>query len=411
MKKSLLLSMLWVILVVTSACAQKKDYPEPPPYIPHPKGELPITASYAFYHPYMNDLQMEWMIEAGFNNIQKVLNYEDTDSLLRLARKYDMNMFVSMVDTRDSTKTKSVVDRYKDEPLVWGFTIYDEPKASQFPMLKSLESRVAKYAPEQNGIINLLPAVWPQDLGASDYRTYVEDYVRTVNPPLISLDIYPVKLDKEGKIYIEPILYPTMEVIRDVSRESGRPFWSYILSNKHWNYPKPKEEYLRFQIFTALAYGAQGLSYYTYLMPDFDKWKKEYSDAPIDWDGNRTDTWYLVRNVNKEVRNLSHVFLGADVIDVSHTGEQLPKDTKRLTRLPAPFIGMESFGEGVQVSHLRNGKNEYLVLVNRDVLNKQKVRLSRSRAVTRIYGDGKEKLEKSPMITLQPGGYAIYRIR
>lgn len=396
-------------LMAAAACAGKKDYPEAPEYVPHPKGEFPITATYAFSQPLICDEQFELVKEAGFNTIGQLLSPADLDSCLVLAEKHDINVTAVPWGIRDLSTVRERASRYKDNPMVWGFAMWDEPDASQFDFLRQLNDSLTSEAPRQNGFFNLLPAVGAKQLGAPDYRTYVEDFVRTVNPPYLSLDIYPVKLDGDDRIFVDPVLYKTMEVIRDVARDSGRPFWSYILSNKHWRYPKPTEENIRFQVFTALGYGAQGLRYFTYCMPDFDKEAHEFSEAPIDWDGNRTDTWYMVRNVNKEVQNLADVFLGAEVLNVTQTGARIPEGTRRATRLPLPFRGIESFGEGVMVSHLKNGDHQYLLLVNRDVENNQRVRLSRTRPVTRLYGNGTQKQDNSSSLTLEPGGYALFR--
>lgn len=409
MKNRILLFVAFLSVVAITACA--REYPVAPPYIPHPSGHFPITASYALYHPYMTDQQMEWVKEAGFNNITKVLSYDDTDSLIRLASKHDVTVLVANFDMRDTLKTKSGVERYKNNPTVWGFTAYDEPNANKFAYLSVLERKMLQYAPQKTRFFNLLPAVGSQWLGVNNYRDYVEDFVETVNPPFISVDIYPVNIDrKTNKRFVAPMLYKTMEVIRDVAEESDRPIWCYILSNQHGSYPKPTREYIRFSVFTALAYGAQGLTYYTYAMPDFDKGKGEYSNAPIDWNGKRTDVWYMVRDINNEVRNLEKVFLGAKVLDVSQTGAEIPDATKRLKTLPAPFGIIESDGIGLTVSHLRNGSEDYLLLVNRDINRKQKVYLSRRQPVTRIYGDGSEKIDKSNTFTLNPGGYALFRL-
>ena len=401
---------LGLLIVGASACASsQKEYPEPPAYYPHPSGHFPLTASYALYGPYMTDQQMQWVKDAGFNNVMKVLNMEDTDSLIRLASKYGLTVLVASWDMRDTLKTRNWVDRYKNNPTVWGFNGYDEPKADKFPYMAALNKRMSR-AKDKTRFFNLLPAVGAKDLGAKDFRTYVDEFIDAVNPPFLSIDIYPVKTNKQGEIYIEPILYKTMEVIREVSEESNRPFWSYLLSNKHWSYPKPKREYLRFAAFTALAYGTQGFTYYTYLMPDFDQGKWEYSFAPIDWNGKKTDVWYMVRDINSEIMNLEKVFLGAKVIDVSQTGPTIPDGTKRLKSLPAPFRSIDSNGVGLTVSHLRNGNDQYLLLVNRDVQKKQKVTLNRTRPATRLYGNGQEKEDKGNSLTLDPGGYALFRL-
>ena len=397
-------------LVSLFACARQTEYPVAPPYILHPSGEFPIVATYALSHPFMTDQHMKWVKEAGINTVSMVLNQQDADSLIRLADKFDMAVLVSPYGIRDANRNLDIVNHYRDMSPVWGYFVKDEPDASQFSLLASNDSLLRSYDASKLRVYNLLPAVSSAQLGSKDYESYVSDFVSAVNPSFISFDIYPVKTDKKGKIFIEPILYKTIEVIRKVSEESGRPFWSFNLSTPHWNYPVPKREYLRFSVFTALAYGAQGLLFYTYLMPDFDKNVGEYGNGPIDWNGKRTEVWYVVRDVNKEVKNLEKVFLGAKVLDVSQTGMRIPEGTKRLTTLPDPFGILESDGEGFTVSHLQNGDAEYLLIVNRDVENKQHVYLSHRRPVKRIYGNGQEKTFGGQRFTIAPGGYAIFKI-
>lgn len=391
-----------------SACAQKKQYPEAPPYFPLPNGEFPISGSYAFYPWLMRDNEYKWVKEAGFNVIMQGLSADQTEENINMAKKYGLYVCVGVYGQSDTLKLKSVVDRFKDYSNVWGFSMVDEPNASKFGYIKKLNKDFEKYAPRQNPWYNLLPEMDAKVLGVPNYRDYVNDFVRIVNPPFLSCDIYPIRVDRKGNVYVTDVFYKTMGVISEIAKDSGRPLWSYILCNRHGIYPAPEEAYIRFQVFAALAYGVQGLRYFTYAVPDFDIGR--FSDAPINMDGKRTKTWYMVRNVNQEVHALTKVFLGAEVVSVTFTGAHIPEGTERNFRVPAPFRLVESLGEGVMVSHLRNGDREYLLLVNRDVTRKQKVNLPRTRAVTRLFGDGTERSDNSRSLTLDPGGYALFRL-
>lgn len=406
-KTGLILTSLAIVCVGFIGMARKQSFPVAPPYSGLPNGEFPLRASYALYQPFINRQQFEWVKEAGFNCIRQTLGYRDMDSLMTLAPEFGLYVTASMPDVRDSLKITRVVDRYGSNPYFWGLSVVDEPSMDKFEDVRNQIRRLDTSDPAQNPFTNLLPAVGSKQMGAPDYRTYVEEFVRIVNPPYISYDAYPIRYDKDGRITVWKDYFFTLETIADVAKKSKRPFWGYILTNKHWSYPKPTREFLRYQIFTNLAYGAQGLSYFTYLHPDYDN-KGEYSDSPIDRAGNRTDTWYAVRDVNREVHNLEKVFLGAEVEEVRHTGRIL-NGTKRLGRLQSPFRGIESFGEGVVVSRLKNGQNRYLMLVNKDVVNSQDVRIGLSGDVVRLTGDGKESPFSAQTVTLTPGGYAIFR--
>lgn len=409
MNKKTNIILLTLLLMVSTACAVSRDYPEAPPYNTLPDNRFPLAASFALYQPFINDEQFQWLKEAGFNMIRQSLTEAETDSLLVLAEKYDMDVNVSVWRQQDPEVTPRIVERYKDRSRVWGYCLGDEPSADQFGKYAELREIETGAAPHQNAFFNLLPAVKENQLGVRDYYTYVDEYVRTVNPPLISLDIYPVKLDRNDNIYIDPALYPTMEVISQVSRDSERPFWAYVLCNSHWRYPKPTREYLRFQAFTALAYGAQGLIYFTYQLPDFDKEGKEFSNTPIDREGNRTDVWYMVKDVNSEINSMAKVFNGAEVLDVAYAGKRIPDKTKRVKELPSPFRVLEAQGDAVLVSHIRNGESQYLVLVNQDVVDSQKLYLSHTTPVVRLNGDGSENTVYTSFFTLEPGGYLVLR--
>lgn len=405
-------TLLSVICVGGMAFAKPSAYPVPPPYKNPVEGEFPLKASYIYYKDSpVTKQDLKWVEECGFN-ILSASAYADRfqhtiDSIQGLDLKLSFYVWEAY---GDSAKTAKTINRFKDDPHIVLYSIRDEPLPEHFAHVKMMSDRFNRIDPTRMTFVNLLPKMKPNELKSPDYESYVGSYVKTVNPPLISFDIYPVRKSK-GKVYVaENDLYPTLETIAKVARESHRPFWAYLNTSKHLFYPKQKREYIRFQIFTNLAYGAQGLSYYTYALPDFDREKGDYSDAPLDKEGNRTDVWYMVRDVNKEVKNLTKVFLGAEVLDVSHTGAVIPDQTHRLQSTPRPFNWIASDGNGIIVSHLKNGTDEYIVMVNRDIHNRQKVRFSLSDYVTRLTGDGKEKREKGSSVTLSPGGYAVYRL-
>ena len=121
------------------------------------------------------------------------------------------------------------------------------------------------------------------------------------------------------------------------------------------------------------------------------------------------EVFALLRDLNREISALSYVFLGAEVIDVSHTGVDIPQGTHRLASLPYLFAGLQTSGEGVLVSHLRNGSKHYLMIVNRDVNRSQRVRLRVHSSVERILPDGTPTAVSSNSQTLRPGDYLLYR--
>ena len=52
---------------------------------------------------------------------------------------------------------------------------------------------------------------------------------------------------------------------------------------------------IRFEVFSAIVYGAKGIAYYLYTTPTIGN----YRLGPIDTDGTKTETWYKVKRVNR----------------------------------------------------------------------------------------------------------------
>ena len=148
--------------------------------------------------------------------------------------------------------------------------------------------------------------------------------------------------------------------------------------------------------------------FFTYWNPGGTTWN--FHTAPISMDGRRTHVYYLVKDLNQEIQHLARIFLGAQAVSVAHTGPSIPKGTKPLTVLPAPFRSIEASGPGVLVSHLRNGDNDYLMVINRDLLHPQQVTVGKLAALHRVLPTGRSVREgrRPTTANLQPGDYLLY---
>jgi hypothetical protein len=117
-----------------------------------------------------------------------------------------------------------------------------------------------------------------------------------------------------------------------------------------------------------------------------------------------------LQKVSNEIQNLSGVFLGAKVVSIGHTGMDIPRGTKRLSKLPAPVKVLETIGEGAIVSVLENGSNTFLVIVNRDFKQTMKLVLEVDDTVKKVQKDGTliAANEYTNATEVEPGDAAIY---
>jgi hypothetical protein len=118
-----------------------------------------------------------------------------------------------------------------------------------------------------------------------------------------------------------------------------------------------------------------------------------------------------IKLINKEIKNLSEVFLGAKVVSVSHTGDIIPSGTKRLTDLPAPIKKLSTGGSGAIVSLLKKGNYSFLIVVNRNFKKSMQLSVQCDPDVMKILKDSSAVPASDYMDTMKiaPGDIAIYR--
>jgi hypothetical protein len=319
---------------------------------------IPILANYGVSEDAITKKRFQELRDAGFTH--SLWFYGSTtqvQSALDCAEPAGIKLLVLPLPL---SAPSSFIGQFKSHPALDGYFIKDEPCVSDFATLTEWIEAIQAFDSDHWCYVNLFPlGASSSQLGASSYESYVDSFLNTVPVEILSFDKYPITTSGIASDY-----YHNLEIISSAAQAKGIPFWAYALSTAHWSYPIPTLTHLRFQIFSNLAYGAQGLQYFTYWLPPDSS---EFHDSPIDGDGNRTDAWYVVQAMNKEIKDLSPVFLGASVVSVEHTGSSIPAGTTRYMA-SAPINSLTTSGsDGAVVSQLVNGSDNYLVVVNRDL--------------------------------------------
>jgi hypothetical protein len=276
------------------------------------------------------------------------------------------------------TEPEKIVNRFKDHPALAGYWIRDEPHLNEFSDMGIYVRRIQAVDNKHFCYANLF-ANFPSLslLGITDYLEYVQLFLQEVPVPFLSFDNYPIEANASGKRSLRSGWYENLEIISNEASKARIPFWAFALTTAHGPYPIPTLEDLRLQVFSNLAYGAQGIQYFTYWTPRPIEW--DFHDGPI-YNGQRTPTWYTVQQMNREIKALSGVFLGAQVIKVEHITKTalcfngaIPTGTTRFNfdnRPPEASI-IKTFtipgNTNAVVSFLKNGNRCYMVIVNRNL--------------------------------------------
>jgi len=370
--------------------------------------QLPILGWYGIPENEATVERFTEMKEAGFT-LNFTHSFSDADkvaSALDMAQKAGMKIVIRCPEL--GTEPENTTHRFMEHPALAGYFFRDEPSAKDFSSLSTWVKRVQSVDDKNFCYINLLPNYATiEQLGVDTYREYVNKFIHEVPLSFYSFDNYP--LTQTGlKVSLRDGWYENLEIFSDEARKAGKPFWAFALTTPRTGLAVPNLGRLRLQVYSNLAYGAQGIQYFTYWTPSTPKY--DFHDGPI-YNGKRTSVYDDLTILNNEIKNLSGVFLGTNVVSVAHTGEIIPKGTKRLSELPVPIQVLETIGEGAVVSLLEKGENKFLVVVNRDYIESTELHIKASEKIKRVNKDGSLtdiRSQKEKSIKIGPGDVEIF---
>ena len=393
-------------------------------------GEFPIVASTvcnSVIGPKKSDL--EGIKECGFNLCRHSANAQQFEKLLGCMEGTGLKLLMhnSSFEYNGGNGHKinnwekdiiSFVNRFKDNPLVAGWQLKDEPKWNDLLELRKRYTLLKNVDSSHFILINLVGVISKPFTGPCKTLDVYLDSIQSIFDLYVwSSDYYPI-MKKNGKLTVNyQDFFNDLEVFSAKSKVTGIPMWSYCesmeYSTEHYSRPAATIPYLSFEIFSALAYGAQGIVYWTYWQRPSTS-RETYISALVDLDGNRTKAWYAAKEINFQIKALTPVFLGAEMIECRHTGLIKMKNAMPYIEKFGPIENLTNEEGGVLVSWLKNGEKNYIIIVNHNVENKQNINVkfiptSRITKLT-VSSSGtlkRKKVRRKYSDTLTPGGYII----
>ncbi len=304
---------------------------------------------------YRTDAIYSLIADAGINLITATTNATASDESveqvqqleLALAEKYGISMFVQPSYASQVGTNPEYFEQYLKELSGYdsfaGITLKDEPWSENYypgtgsydaskgwSSMQALAEKTNQYA-NLTGYTNLLP-YW-ESMGTEDeYRAYLEEYFTNyVNPKQLAFDYY-VFSDGEnagGRNAAE--YFTNLKLIKEAADKYDVPFWAtvqagnYVSGNIIRNSKDNAymtEGMTRWTVHTALAYGAQGITYYPLVQPYNYALQKNIlgvttstynydRNGIIGADGTTTPYYDQIKNVNQQILAVDEVLLNA----------------------------------------------------------------------------------------------------
>ena len=402
-----------IILIITSLNIYSQ---ETHPYIHPTPGEIVIMASTPIPHglPPTHEAYKD-LIECGFNLGIEGGDIECYKQQFAAIGNLNFKYLISNPDLRTDKRIK-YIEAFKDSKYLGGWCLRDEPSYSEFDSLKKQYDALYRADPDNLIYMNFLGGIIKGVTGPfTHYMDYLNYIGELFKPEMWSYDFYPFQI-KNNKIEVDyDQFYQDLECMWKVAKIYQRPFWTYLQSMAYkssmFYRPVTNETYLRFVVFSSLAYGAQGVGYWTYGQRKSHD-SETYISALVNLNGKKTSAWYAAKKVNGEIKKFNDIFYNCEVKEVRHTGDRIYKGTRKLSGEFGPFKMIRSQEAGVMASLIENNGSQYVVIVNRDVFKNQKITLELKPNRNVVDLSSKKEREynwrKDINITLEKGGYVIF---
>ncbi|PIY48044.1 MAG: hypothetical protein COZ06_17365 [Armatimonadetes bacterium CG_4_10_14_3_um_filter_66_18] len=301
----------------------------------------PIVTYWAGPMP-MTEAAAQQMAEGGWNLIWcrepelEVVQHQGLRGVL-----HDGLLTSATLDTAEGrAKLDALIERVRKHPAFYCYFLGDEPTASAFPALGKLVAYLRERDPEHLAYLNLFPTYANNEqLGTpgdtvTAYKEHLRQYVEVVRPALISYDHYHFTTNGDGGQY-----FLNLGMIRQAALDAGVPFLN-IVQACSWTPSMriPNGDELRWLVYTSLAYGAQGLSYYVYSHPN-------HNGAMATLEGQPTELYQAAKTLNREFASIAAALQPLRSLGAYHVGmippgaDSLPEAI--LFRLDPPLAAVD----------------------------------------------------------------------
>ncbi|MCE5199327.1 hypothetical protein LLG39_10165 [bacterium] len=261
-------------------------------------------------------------------------------------------------DSNFNATLDTVVAEYAGYPALAGYYLMDEPGASQYARLGAINNYLLSKDPSRGAFINLFPNyATTSQMGTSTYGQYLDQFIATVHPTILSYDHYSQMATYTGDAYFQ-----NLESVRTRAMANNISFDNIYLVMGHYNFRCPTYGELRWQMFTTLAYGARSYMHFTYWSPTYDP--NVTGVGVIDANGNRTAYYPMVQELNSETKALSPMLTNLQSDKIYHTG-YVPSGCSGLPS--GEVITSVTGGNSLLGFFLGSGGARYVMVVNKDM--------------------------------------------
>lgn len=301
---------------------------------------------------YITDEGFKDYADAGLNYVMSEYdaNYgsRTLPTYMELAEKYGIDVYVhsntltSLLRNRDELTTENktwisnMIRDLQQYESFKGLQMADEPSLAQVPKFVKTAKYINQVAPNTGMFVSGFPSY-----GFATNKTEYPEYMKSLGSAMkgFTYDFYPfwrvLQPNAEGNVIEEPKSkwsmrgdwFYNLELAAQTAKglyDTGITVQTHGANDNtktsgglYSHYRDIKKEEVSFQVYSALAYGMKRITYYTYWEHYAQSDETDFTSAMVMWEDPtdpkskavKTDTYYGVQAVNREILKFDHVFL------------------------------------------------------------------------------------------------------
>ncbi|HEX7663901.1 MAG TPA: beta-galactosidase [Polyangiaceae bacterium] len=341
--------------------------------LPLPTGKFRVGSWCGLPGDQASQARMDEFAAAGFTSLggpcsgtqaadynAKLLEYAQKSNVTVLVT--DSRVAAALAGTDVDANLAAAVADFGKSPALDGYFLGDEPGTGAFANIAAVQTKLAALDPVHFAYTNLLPNYASAgQLGTSSYDDYVNQFLTTVKPKLVSWDYYPFLSngsDMDG-------FFSDMEVVRAHAVATKTPFFQFIQSISYNAHRATTESEKLWEGTQSLAYGAAGVSYFTYWTPP--QASESFGTGLIDPNGNETSQYAEGTRINAKLAAWGKYLSVATSTSVFHGGGLPPGTSPRPAFAHAYVPSAATITTGTFT--VNAGADEYVFVANRSYTN------------------------------------------
>ncbi|MBQ8402206.1 MAG: hypothetical protein IJX14_09790 [Clostridia bacterium] len=358
-------------------------------------------------------LELGWASHSQAEEALRICEELDIDLLFQ-----DFSVFGGMqahkLDRGPWDNAKAVADHVRPYKSCVGYYIWDEPyMEEQLVEARRVVDLFQKEDPARCPFTVAIPSyndkfTWKN----GEFAGYLYRYVNIIDPPMLSLDYYPIGLPgyTDEKQLDDSLMWCDLGVMRQLCKRYNMPLWFYYQAVNLHKYAHFEFPMVRMMMYAAVLYGAKALQQFTCV------------GSVIDEKGQKSIFFDETRAIHAELKKLGNTLMALDSRYVFHSEDLLPS-SPYMTGLSDDITDSQVLSgplqDRVSVGELEDKYgNTYLVILNRDFTVEKAVELALQKEY-RIYEVSRETGRQSVIcdstdrftITLAPGDAVLVRVQ